>query len=668
MTSSFVVLAPGTVFAAGPAVLAADRVVVAAITPSTSTSPVDGALRGPDSQALVTAVAWPYESDGYVAGSGQRLVAFTVQLMEPTSDATGFTSTGPTLALAIDGSPEPLDTTAIFDAVGSSTTGAATGTGTESYVASVPNDTTSVELSMTDSGYTQSFSLWTLTRTTPAPAILYADPIASGITEQLGITKDVTLRDPSFGSNVARVFIQSAELSAFNPAGGDTPAPNGHAYLVLDMVANMTNGEYYADNYLLNLTAIPGRAVTFTSGHHRYVAMRSNAHQPDLSTSDDGMLDATYAFLVPSDTRRGVVSIGPTTTSGQTYLGYLNSGPFDTVSVSGPTRFSVGFPRPRPTLHQPTPPWVGEPAPATGLPTKRGHAPGGGLPILAALLALAAAVALVLVTRRLRAHGTEPEGEEETSSTPAPTTSVPADPAVPSEPSTLRIELMGAIRITPLKEPPSEFARAFLTYLALHDDRPRSVDDAQTALWPLADAESDVKRKTFLNHVSHVRRQVTAAHLPGNPKRSGYRLCDVAVDWHEFRDLAKRATTASPVEASVLRSHALRLVRGVPFESELAKWFQWTDTEGLRTAITRSVVHVAVDAHAERVQAGDLDGAEWALRQGLRCDPTELALWSCLADVVQARDERGDTERFWRDARAALDAGAVGQLEARVRG
>ena len=65
--------------------------------PSTSTVPVDGALRGPDSQAEVTAVAWPYEADGYVANTGDRLVAFTVQLTEPTSDATGFTSTGPTL-------------------------------------------------------------------------------------------------------------------------------------------------------------------------------------------------------------------------------------------------------------------------------------------------------------------------------------------------------------------------------------------------------------------------------------------------------------------------------------------------------------------------------------------------------------------------------------------
>jgi hypothetical protein len=117
-----------------------------------------------------------------------------------------------------------------------------------------------------------------------------------------------------------------------------------------------------------------------------------------------------------------------------------------------------------------------------------------------------------------------------------------------------------------------------------------------------------------------------------------------------------------------LRVAALQLVRGVPFESELSRWFQWTDSEGLRTGITKAVVTVAVDAHAERVQSGDLDGAEWALRQGLLVNPFELTLWACLADVVQARDDPGDVERFWRDASAALDVGAVEMLRDRVRG
>jgi DNA-binding SARP family transcriptional activator len=207
-----------------------------------------------------------------------------------------------------------------------------------------------------------------------------------------------------------------------------------------------------------------------------------------------------------------------------------------------------------------------------------------------------------------------------------------------------------------------------LCYLAVHDDRSRSVDDTQTALWPTAITEADVSRKTFLNHVSEVRRAVGSEHFPYNARRSGYRLAKFTTDWHEFRSLADRAASERGAEGRRLRAKALSLVRGVPFESELSKWFQWTDSEGLRTAITKAIVKVAGDAHTECVHADDLDGAESALRQGLLACPTELSLWSCLVDVVQARGDHGDLQRFWLDAGAVLDAAAIGLLEARVRG
>jgi hypothetical protein len=277
--------------------------------------------------------------------------------------------------------------------------------------------------------------------------------------------------------------------------------------------------------------------------------------------------------------------------------------------------------------------------------------------------------AILVVRRRLRPKG-DPDVAE-----PMPLHAPDVVVATESEPSPaarnrdiLRIEFMGAVRITPLAAPPSEFARAFLCHVAVHDDRPRSVDDTQTALWPLDATETDVTRKTFLNYVSDVRRQVTVAHLPGNPKRSGYRLCNVTTDWHEFRAFEAEANRAEGEAGRVIRRQALQLVRGVPFESELSKWFQWTDSEGLRTEITKAVVRMAIDAHAERVHAGDLDGAEWALRKGLRCNPAELMLWACLADVVQARGNRNDTDRFWSDATAALDTSAVSSLRERVLG
>ena len=432
LSVAVVVLSGRPAWAAKPQVLPNGQVVVAEVAPSNSTVPVNGELRGPDSQAVVSAVAWPYEADGYVANTGNRLVAFTVQLTEPTSYVSPFdsTSTPPALSLVVDGSPQPLDTQDISSGVGNSS--GTTGTGTESYVASVPNTTKSVNVSMTDASYTQAFSLWRLERTTPASAVLYDDPTSSSVTEQLGITKTISIHDPTLGTTPAEVFVASAMLSAFNPANTDIAAPADHAYLVLSMVANSTNAEWNSSNYLLNITPLPGGAVTFTSAKGRkYQAMRSNVTQPDLSTSDDGMLDARYTFLVPDTTHGGIVSIGPATTSGQTYENYLISGPIDTLVVGGPARFSVGFPNPPVAQRQPKPPWEGEPVPPTGLP---GASNGGssGLPVGGAVAVVVLVVIAILVVRqRLSASPAakttedEPERMSEPVSEPVPDVVMP---------------------------------------------------------------------------------------------------------------------------------------------------------------------------------------------------------------------------------------------------
>src|ERR1039458_7568060 len=365
-------------------------VVTGGAAPSSSTVPVDGMLRGPNSQAQVTSVAWPYEADGYVANTGDRLVAFSVELTEPSSDGGPFGSGGPTLTLIVDGSPQSLDTTVIANGVGNSS--GSTGSGTESYVASVPNDTHDVDLSMSDSSFTQTLSLWTLERTTPAPGVLYGGPDGLGIEDQLGLTRQVLIRDPSGATSMAAVLVSSATLAAFNPDTTITQAaPPGHAYLVLSMQADNTAG-VMGGNYLTEIPPIPASAVRFTSRTgRRYEATRSNVigDSTDVSAQDDGLLDATYAFLVPSSTRGGIVSIGPVTTSGDTYDGYLNSDPPETLQLEGPVRFSVGFPALSTPVRQPTPPWVNEPVPSTGLPGHAGPA-SGGLPAGIALVGLAA--------------------------------------------------------------------------------------------------------------------------------------------------------------------------------------------------------------------------------------------------------------------------------------
>lgn len=663
LSIAVVVLSERPAWGAKIQVLPSGQVVVAVVGDSEATAPVNGELRGPDSDAVVTAAAWPYEADGYVANAGDRLVAFTVEMTEWASSNT------PTLVLTVDGSPESLD-------MGSFTSGddlnaGTSASGTESYVASVPNATHQVDLALADGSLTQSFSLWSLTRAAGVPALLYEDPTSSSVTEQLGVVKTVSVSDDSGLAYREQVQVSSAELTAFDPDGTGTVAPNGHAYLELTMSGDVDSAEHNSGYYFASIQPISGSDVIFTSSNgRRYQAQQSmvSASPGDGATSNDnGMLDATYAFLVPASTRHGVVTIEPSTTTGSVYQGWVGGNDVP-IHIGGPVRFSVGFGAPPAVARQPAPPWFEESTPPTGLPGDSSSSP-SGLPISAALVLLALLVVAVLVARHRRASRAAPIAPEVPDaaqpSTDQPTTApVRADAPDP----TLRIEIMGPVRIAPVPAPPSEFARAFLTYVAVHDDRPRSVDDTQTALWPLDETESDVTRKTFLNYVSEVRRLVSTAHLPGNPKRAGYRLRDVTTDWHEFRALTANADGATGIEASAARDDALRLVRGVPFESELSRWFQWTDSEGIRTEIIKAVVVAAVRAHAECVHAGDLDGAERALRQGLRSSPAELTLWECLADVVQARGDRSDEARFWRDATAALDTGAVGLLRERVAG
>jgi hypothetical protein len=96
---------------------------------------------------------------------------------------------------------------------------------------------------------------------------------------------------------VADVFIASAGLSAFNPGSTNQLAPTNHAWLVPSMQASLTSDEENSNNYLVNLAALPGSAVILTSGTHHYSAQRSPLPQPNTSTADGGLLDATYAFL-----------------------------------------------------------------------------------------------------------------------------------------------------------------------------------------------------------------------------------------------------------------------------------------------------------------------------------------------------------------------------------
>ena len=243
--------------------------------------------------------------------------------------------------LTVDGAPETLDTTAISNAVGKSS--GTDGTGTESYVASVPNDTHDVDLSMDDAGFTQAFSLWSLKRTTPRPAVLYEGPFGSGPSEQLSVSKALTLRFQGGGTYPAQVFATSAALSAFNPDGTDAAAPPDDVYLVLTMVADNDAAEMNQLSFPTALTPLAGSAVTFRAASGRtYAAEASDQSQDEsnASVNDDGPARRHLRLLGPEHVDPWCRLDRTCHDDGR----LLDERRNDVIDVSGPLRFSVGFP------------------------------------------------------------------------------------------------------------------------------------------------------------------------------------------------------------------------------------------------------------------------------------------------------------------------------------
>lgn len=667
--------------------------IVTTLTPGTSmTTPADGLLRTSDAQTVVNGVAWPTSINGYMATTGHRLVAFAVTLSEPATTVNSGSSNPVSLSLAVDGSMTSLDLSAITSSIGGTASG--TGSGSENFIASVPNATHNVELRMSQGGFTQAFSLWSLKRTSSAPASLYANRSSSSVTDTIGLTEQIPLTDPSTGTTWNSVVqVSSASLQAFQPGGTGAVAPPGKSYLTINMTSAPVQrqlGDPLYGSFYAAMTPLPGSDITLTdSASHSFTATQSNPGDPSSipdSSTNDGLLNATYSFLVPDSFTGGTVSIGATTTTGATFT-YFTQDSATGVTVGGPTTFPVSFPAPPKPAVQTTPPWVGKPTPPTLASSSGGGesstpgSSGGGLSIWLAAVALVVVAGAAELFRRSRKRSAATKADDGDLSEhespkapevfdPASASDQPQDPTVgavaTTDASVLRVDFMGAVRIVPVTMPADEFARAFISYLAVHNDRARTVDDTQTALWPLNGTERDITRKTFLNRVSDARRVVGAEHLPGKVEQSGYRLIDVVCDWDEFRALVARVPELDRTDAIQLRAQALELVRGVPFESDVSPWFTWADSEGLRTTIETAVIAVARDQARALVAIGDDDGAEAALHQGLKVNPTEMTLWEDLGRIAVARADPNASDRFWRDIAACLDPDSVTIVKERL--
>jgi DNA-binding SARP family transcriptional activator len=222
---------------------------------------------------------------------------------------------------------------------------------------------------------------------------------------------------------------------------------------------------------------------------------------------------------------------------------------------------------------------------------------------------------------------------------------------------------MGLVEAGGWVHPPE---RAIIThlgsFLATHTDRPVTSDRLLLALWPTESDRQEVTKKTLHNYLSTLRRDIGPEHFPDAVNAGGYRFAGVVTDWQRFRELAAEADGLYGDEANRLRTDALALVRGQPFEGAPSPTYDWVNTEALGTSISVAIVDVAHRLAGDLLANGELAHAEWAAGQGLKASPTEEILWVDRARAVRATGDSTAEQRFWRDASATLGSETVDRL------
>jgi DNA-binding SARP family transcriptional activator len=427
-------------------------------------------------------------------------------------------------------------------------------------------------------------------------------------------------------------------------------------------------------DYFSGLKPIPASALRYVAASGRsYMATRSNpidqTNNPN-GASDDGMVDATYFFTVPITNRRGTLIISPTRTTGVEYHGFTGFAPVVLV-IGGPTKVALVFPK---TLTV----TVATPKKSSPVP---GETFGSELNLFATMLAGLLAGFVHLKRRRTRrSHRPVPVFVVERASTPNAPTHFGQAPAprrqqvtpivaevVPEE-ETLRVDVLGPLTILPVGAPASDPVRAIVAYLAMNTGRLFTLDEIQTAIWPLTEAGTDIKKPAMRNYMVDARKTVGARHLPTASGRAGYELCDFSTDWSEFQDLLNEAKKASKESAVELRRRALDLAKGRPFTADTSRYFTWTLTSSIVYKMVDAVTTLAHELGTHYVMSGDLATAETVLRQGLETDPASLTLWEDLTDVVLESTDQTLTALHWKAASLMLHATDVDALRGRALG
>jgi DNA-binding SARP family transcriptional activator len=489
----------------------------------------------------------------------------------------------------------------------------------------------------------------------------------------------IPIADPDVGVTLPSVLsVASATLDTTNPFNSQLHTPRGKIFLSLQMSSGPIQrdfGDPLWGNYFTGMAPIPATALRYVAASGRSYSV-TRLH-PVIPGSDpnggvvDGLVAADYYFVVPITNRRGTLIISPTRTTGEEYENFMGIAQVDLV-VGGPTRIALKFPKML---------TVTAPAPATAPPTP-GQALGRVFNLVATLLAGMMAGAIYL-TRRRANRSRRPMPVYVARSAPMPKSPVQvfeqetaprSQPVVPpvarpvDAPTTLRVDVLGPLSIMPVYAPASDPVRAIVAFLAMNTGRLYSLEEIQTAIWPLTDAGTDIKKPAMRNYMVDARKSVGPRHLPTATGRAGYQLCNFTTDWSEFQSLLSDAKNTSKDSALALRRQALDLAKGPPFTADTSRYFTWTLTSSVVYKMVEATVTLAHELGRDSVLAGDLAGAEKVLRQGLLTDPASLRLWEDLTDVLLESTDRSLLNLHWKSADVVLRAEDVALLRSRSNG
>jgi DNA-binding SARP family transcriptional activator len=722
-SSAFLGLAAGVLLVApvladpAAAALRSDRAAesaIAAPAPGTLfTTPTDGRLRGQDFAATVTGVAWPNRAivDGRttVATPGHRFVAFNLQLTEDAS-AVAPDGNDPAVTATVhwEQGSYSLPLTAINTEIAAHATQSTWTSGSAQFGVSVPNRDHDVELDLHQGSFTQSLNLWTLRRVAPDPTVIYRDTRRPTLTSSTPASTTLTMSNPSDGfSSTAQVELRSATLSYFPAPGGGGPVIlPGQAMLNLIITATYPydpNDPAGSGHYLGGDAPVPGSLLTFTpAGAKPVTATLSDSGYSTGQADDDGLFDALYSFVVPATLTSGTLTVGPGSFTGVEVIQYAAEGGDMTINIATPATMPVSFPTVAVVAQQKLPPWVKAPLPPTAAASSSAlgtpPTPGGGFPIWLAVLLLVLVAGAVLVAERWRRHrgfnlsaassGVSSGATPVVDADPPPTTAAPPTflteeprtivrptsaqapatmPVTPAISATgiLTVNVLGTIEVTGWREVPDRrITEELLCFLVLHDSRPMSAEQIQLAIWPTGGSHEEVARKTFLTYLSTLRKCIGAEHLPDAIGAGGYRITGVESDWATFQRLVQEADSAAGPEAIGLRTQALALVRGVPFEGVGSDQYEWVANEHLHTTMTIAVAEVGLKLATELLANGEARASETAARTGIDGAPDDFDLWRIGAHAIFARGDSTALRRWLADAARHLSPGDIARIEA----